>query len=42
MAVHALAEVGLVLLVLTMLTNFGGRLLARRYSDAGLPVGRGV
>lgn len=42
MAIAALAEVGLVLLLVTMITNFGGRLLARRYSDAGLPVGRGV
>ena len=42
MDIHALAEVGLVLLLVTMLTNFGGRLLTRRFSDAGLPVGRGV
>jgi len=42
MAVHALAEVGLVLLVVTLATNLGGRLLTRRFSDAGLPVGRGV
>jgi phosphate transport system permease protein len=42
MAVHALAEVGLVLLVVTIVTNFGGRLLTRRFSDQGLPVGRGV
>ncbi len=42
MAVHALAEVGLVLLVLTLLTNFGGRLLTRRFSSQGLPIGRGV
>lgn len=42
MALHALAEVGLVLLALTLLTNFIGRLVARRFSDAGLPVGRGV
>ena len=42
MDIHALAEVGLVLLVVTMVTNFGGRLLSRRFSDAGLPVGRGV
>lgn len=42
MAVHALAQVGLVLLVVTILTNFGGRLLTRRFSDQGLPVGRGV
>jgi phosphate transport system permease protein len=42
MAVDSLAEVGLVLLAVTMITNFGGRLLTRRFSDAGLPVGRGV
>jgi phosphate transport system permease protein len=42
MDVHALAEVGLVLLGVTMVTNFAGRLLTRRFSDAGLPVGRGV
>lgn len=42
MGIHALAEVGLVLLAITMLTNFGGRLLTRRFADAGLPVGRGV
>jgi phosphate transport system permease protein len=42
MALHALAEVGLVLLALTLITNFAGRLVARRFSDAGLPVGRGV
>jgi phosphate transport system permease protein len=42
MAVHALAEVGLVLLGVTLLANLGGRLLTRRFSDTGLPVGRGV
>jgi phosphate transport system permease protein len=42
MDLHALAEVGLVLLAVTLITNFGGRLLTRRFSDAGLPVGRGV
>jgi phosphate transport system permease protein len=42
MAVHALAEVGLVLLVLTMLTNFGGRWLTHRLGNLALPVGRGV
>ena len=42
MAVHALAEVGLVLLVLTLLTNFAGRLLTRKFSAQGLPIGRGV
>lgn len=42
MALHSLAEVGLVLLVITLATNFGGRLLTRRLSDQSLPVGRGV
>ena len=42
MDVHALAYVGLVLLGVTLITNFGGRLLTRRFSDAGLPIGRGV
>jgi phosphate transport system permease protein len=42
MAVHALAEVGLVLLVVTMVTNFAGRMLTQRFGAAGLPVGRGL
>jgi phosphate transport system permease protein len=42
MALDSLAEIGLVLLVVTITTNFAGRLLASRFSDAGLPVGRGV
>jgi phosphate transport system permease protein len=42
MALHALAEVGLILLAVTILTNFGGRLLTRKFADQGLPVGRGV
>ncbi|HET9731836.1 MAG TPA: phosphate ABC transporter permease subunit PstC [Acidimicrobiales bacterium] len=42
MALHSLAEVGLVLLVITIATNFGGRLLTRRFSSVGLPVGRGI
>lgn len=42
MAVHALGYVGLILLAVTLITNFGGRLLTRRFSDAGLPVGRGL
>ncbi|MCU4185094.1 phosphate ABC transporter permease subunit PstC [Acidiferrimicrobium sp. IK] len=42
MAIHALAEVGLVLLGITLLTNFAGRLVGRRLSGPGLPVGRGV
>lgn len=42
MALHSLAEVGLVLLAITLATNFGGRLLTRRFSGQALPVGRGV
>ncbi len=42
MAVHSLAEVGLVLLVITLVANLAGRMLTRRFSGAGLPVGRGV
>ncbi|HTW19339.1 MAG TPA: phosphate ABC transporter permease subunit PstC [Mycobacteriales bacterium] len=42
MAVHSLAEVGLVLLVVTLAANLGGRALANRFSPVGLPVGRGV
>jgi ABC-type phosphate transport system permease subunit len=42
MVLSALAEVGLVLLVISIVTNFAGRLLTQRYSAAGLPVGRGV
>jgi phosphate transport system permease protein len=43
MAVSSLAEVGIVLLLLTLVTNFGGRWIARRFGGgAGLPVGRGV
>jgi phosphate transport system permease protein len=42
-ALHALAEVGLVLLAVTLLTNFAGRMIARKLSaGVGLPVGRGV
>lgn len=43
MAVHSLAEVGLVLLVVTLLANLGGRFLTRRVGGGiSLPVGRGV
>jgi len=42
MAVHALAEVGVVLLVVSLLANLGGRFLTRRFGTVGLPVGRGV
>ena len=42
MGIHSLAELGLVLMAITLLTNFGGRLLTRRFADTGIPVGRGV
>lgn len=42
MAVHSLAEVGLVLLTITLITNFVGRLIAARVGGPSLPVGRGV
>jgi phosphate transport system permease protein len=41
-AVKTLAEVSLVLLVITVLTNVAARLLVRRASGVALPVGRGV
>lgn len=42
MGVHALAELGLVLLAVTLITNFAGRLIAARFGGGALPVGRGV
>jgi phosphate transport system permease protein len=42
MALHSLAEVGLVLLAITLITNFAGRLITQRLAGAGLPVGRGI
>jgi phosphate transport system permease protein len=42
MSVHALAYVGLVLLVITLVTNFVGRLIASRFSGVALPVGAGL
>lgn len=42
MGVHALAEVGLVLLAVTLITNFAGRLIASRLGGGALPVGRGI
>lgn len=43
MGLDTLAEVGLVLLAITLATNFSGRLIARRLAgDVALPVGRGV
>ena len=43
LAVSSLAEVGIVLLLLTVVTNVGGRWIALRVGGgAGLPVGRGA
>ncbi len=43
MAIHALAAIGVVLLVITVATNLIGRLVIRRVSGgAVLPVGRGI
>lgn len=42
MAIHALAQLGLVLLAITLITNAAGRLIARRFGGGHLPVGRGV
>jgi phosphate transport system permease protein len=41
-AISALAEIALVLLVITLLTNIGARLLVRRVATTALPVGRGI
>jgi phosphate transport system permease protein len=41
-AVGTLAEVSLVLMVITLLTNMAARVLVRRTSGTALPVGRGV
>jgi phosphate transport system permease protein len=41
-AIRTLAEVSLVLMVITLLTNTAARALVRRTSDTALPVGRGV
>jgi len=41
-AVKTLAEAGLVLMVITLLTNMAARALVRRTSGTALPVGRGV
>jgi phosphate transport system permease protein len=39
---RALAEAGLVLMVITLLVNIGARMLVRRVSGTALPVGRGI
>ena len=42
LAISALAELGLVLLVISVLVNVGARLLVRRVATTALPVGRGI
>ncbi len=42
LATASLAELGLVLLVITLLANVGARLLVRRVATTALPVGRGI
>jgi phosphate transport system permease protein len=42
LAVSTMAELGLVLLVITLMANVGARFLVRRVSTTALPVGRGV
>src|ERR1022692_2419055 len=42
LALHTLAELGLVLMVITLATNVGARLLVRRVTGVALPVGRGL
>jgi phosphate transport system permease protein len=42
LAVSSMAELALVLLVITLAANVGARLLVRRVSTTALPVGRGV
>ncbi len=41
-AIATLAEIALVLLVITLITNIGARLLVRRVATTVLPVGRGI
>ncbi|MGD0833121.1 MAG: phosphate ABC transporter permease subunit PstC [Candidatus Dormibacteria bacterium] len=42
MALSALAELGVLLLVISLATNLAGRLIVRRVSTDALPVGRGI
>lgn len=41
MALHALAQAGVVLLIITLVTNYLGRVIVRRSAGGALPVGRG-
>jgi phosphate transport system permease protein len=42
LAIRSLAELGLLLMVITLITNILARLLVRRVSGTALPVGRGL
>jgi phosphate transport system permease protein len=42
LAIKTLAELGLILMVITLLTNIAARVLVRRVSGTALPVGRGL
>jgi len=42
LALHTLAELGLVLMIITLATNILARLLVRRVTGVALPVGRGL
>ena len=42
LAVRTLAEAALVLMVVTLFTNIGARILVKRVSPTALPVGRGI
>jgi phosphate transport system permease protein len=42
MAIKTLAELGLMLMVITLITNVAARILVRRVSGTALPVGRGL
>jgi len=42
LATDTLAELGLVLLVITLLANVGARMLVKRVATTALPVGRGI
>jgi phosphate transport system permease protein len=42
LAIKTLAELGLMLMIITLLTNVAARMLVRRVSGTALPVGRGL
>jgi len=42
LAVRALSELALLLLIISLLTNLAGRMVVRRISTEALPVGRGI